>query len=84
MKNNDVLDEMLNFLDRLDKTQTYYTLSYHRSRMIMINIVVPGERWEIEFEDDGDVHVERFISDGVKGRESLDLFTNQYLDTDSS
>jgi len=38
----------------------------------MVSVAVPGERWEIEFSDDGDVDVERFVStDGVRGKESL-------------
>ena len=29
----------------------------------MVEVVVPGQRWEIEFLDDGTVDVEKFISD---------------------
>jgi hypothetical protein len=30
----------------------------------MITVAVPGERWEIEFLDDGSIEIERFISNG--------------------
>jgi hypothetical protein len=31
----------------------------------MVTVAVPGERWEIEFLDDGSVEVERFVSAGT-------------------
>ena len=31
--------------------------------MLMVEVVVPGQRWEIEFLDDGTVEIEKFISD---------------------
>jgi len=30
----------------------------------MIEVAVPGERWEIEYSDN-DIRIERFISDGI-------------------
>ena len=36
----------------------------------MISVAVPGERWEIEFFDDGRIELERFISQGVAGAPS--------------
>jgi len=30
----------------------------------MIEVTVPGQRWEIEFLEDGTVDIEKFISDG--------------------
>jgi hypothetical protein len=30
----------------------------------MVSISVPGERWEVEFLDDGSVEVERFVTTG--------------------
>jgi len=31
----------------------------------MVNVNVPGERWEVEFFDDGSVEVERFVTTGA-------------------
>jgi hypothetical protein len=31
----------------------------------MMSVAVPGERWEIEFFDDGRIELERFVSQGV-------------------
>ncbi|WP_265525072.1 hypothetical protein [Paenibacillus sp. JDR-2] len=30
----------------------------------MVEVAVPGQRWEIEFMDDGAIEIEKFISDG--------------------
>ena len=32
----------------------------------MVTVAVPGERWEIEFFEDGHVEVEKFLSQGVE------------------
>jgi hypothetical protein len=33
----------------------------------MVLVVVPGQRWEIEYFVDGSIEIEKFISEGVKG-----------------
>ena len=42
----------------------------------MVQIAVPGERWEVEFGEEGEVEIEVFKSDGtIAGSEALaDLF----------
>ena len=40
----------------------------------MVNVVVPGERWEVEFFEDGHVVVERFVTAG-------DLLDEKALDS---
>ncbi|WP_216595229.1 hypothetical protein [Cylindrospermum stagnale] len=46
----------------------------------MVNVAIPGQRWEVEFFADGSVEVERFISSGeVAGEDVLsELFAMQY------
>jgi hypothetical protein len=39
----------------------------------MMSVALPGERWEIEFFDDGRIELERFVSQGVV--EPLDVPT---------
>lgn len=71
------LSALLDFLDRLEQHGISYRLEHNRSEAIMVLIAVPGERWEVEFMDDGGVEVERFLSSGtITGEETLDsLFT---------
>jgi hypothetical protein len=46
----------------------------------MFTIPVPGEIWEVEFLDSGEVEIEIFRSDGImRGREMLEvLFSDRY------
>ena len=47
----------------------------------MVEIVVPGERWEVEFFGDGQVEVEVFKSPGIiGGEEELDRLFREFGD----
>ena len=73
--------KLIAFLGKLDHGKISYTLAHHRDDAIMVIAVVPGERWEIEFFQDGSVEVERFISDGeIYGEEALAELLTTYSD----
>jgi hypothetical protein len=55
---------LLSFLNDLREAKIHYRLSHHRDEAIMVEIAVPGERWEVEFMEDGSVEAEVFRSDG--------------------
>jgi hypothetical protein len=68
----DTFGKVMTFLDKLEQSKISYTLAHHRDEALMVNVAVPGERWEIEFLRDGSVEVERFSSDGeIYDEESL-------------
>ena len=69
------MDRLLPFLDRLEEKKIYYRLNRVRDA-IMVEVAVPGERWEIEFFEDNHIEAERFVSDGeiLDERELHDLF----------
>jgi hypothetical protein len=58
------LGTLLAFIAELDQRQASYRLSVTRPEAIMVEIAVPGERWEVEFLESGEVEVERFRSQG--------------------
>jgi hypothetical protein len=58
------LSKLTKFLDRLDAAEIHYALSSVSEATISVSISVPEERWEVEFNADGDVEVEVFRSDG--------------------
>ncbi len=69
--------KVFDFLDQRDQEHIHYTLTRVRDYALMVEVVVPGERWEVEFYADGQVGVEIFRSDpdGMLGKEALiDLF----------
>jgi len=59
------LEMAAKFTADLDEKHFGYQLSIARPEALMVSVAVPGERWEIEFFDDGHVELERFISHGV-------------------
>jgi hypothetical protein len=63
--------KLMAFLDRLDNAKIPYDLKHSRDDAIMIVAFAPGEYWEIEFTDDGDIDVERYRSDGHIDDESV-------------
>jgi hypothetical protein len=71
-----IFHRLIEFLSDLERKGINYTLGHHRDEAIMVIAVAPGERWEIEFLDDGTVEVERFVSNGeICSEEALsDLF----------
>jgi len=55
--------ELISFLNKLENAEIYYKLNKIRDS-ILIEIAVPGQRWEVEFMDDDTIEIEKFISDG--------------------
>jgi hypothetical protein len=65
--NGDAYRAFLGLLRRLDAAKIFYTLRRAREDALMVEAVVPGQRWEIELVDYGDEfhwEVERFVSNG--------------------
>ncbi len=84
MKKN-VFDKLMAFLADLENGKIHYTLAHQRDNAIMVAVVVPGERWEVEFCDDGSVEVERFISNGeIYGESAINELLAKYSDQDDN
>ena len=58
------LHDFLIFLNQLETRKISYQLNKIRKESVMVFVSVPGERWEVEFMDDGTCEIEKFISDG--------------------
>ena len=52
------------FIRELDAKPNHYVLTSVREGAVMVQVTLPGERWEIEFFDGRDPEVEVFLSDG--------------------
>ncbi len=66
------LESVLDFVAQLERHRLSYRISSVRTDALLVDVAVPGERWEVEFFVDGEVQVERFRSDG-------DIFTEAVL-----
>ena len=62
------------FLNKLEEKNIFYKLDKVREEAIMVEVAVPGQKWEIEFLDDGTIVIEKFINDG-------DIYDEAELDT---
>ena len=58
------MDALIVFLNELENRKIHYRLNKVRDS-IMVEIAVPGQRWEVKFFADGNIEVEKFISDGT-------------------
>ncbi len=57
------MSDLLDFLQKLEDNDIYYRLNKVRDG-IMVEIAVPGQRWEVEFMRDGEIQVEKFLTSG--------------------
>jgi hypothetical protein len=73
--------DLLKLLARLKAAHIYYRLSDPTDGAVMIEVSVPGERWEIEVHEDGRTSVEVFVSSrGVQGSELLQQLFDRFSD----
>jgi hypothetical protein len=73
------IGHLLDLLQRLKSARIFYTLSDPTDGAIMIEVAVPGERWEIEMHEDGQIGVEVFLSSGgVQGPEQLERLFERF------
>lgn len=83
--NTDAFSGLVTFLSQLEQKQIFYTLAHNREESISVLVAVPGERWEIEFFNDGAIEVEKFMSTGeIVGAESLGELFTRYEDLDET
>jgi|SRR3954464_1365956 len=76
--------DILGLLKRLREAKIAYRLRHSREDALMIEVNVPGERWEIEFvdyDDEVQVEIERFRSNGeIHDETALDELFARYSD----
>lgn len=72
------MERLLDFLNKLEENHIYYRLNKVRDA-IMVEVAIPGERWEVEFLRDGSIEVEKFITTAeIEGPSALDaLFKSE-------
>ncbi len=59
------MNNLIHFTNKLELANIFYLLRKTRNDAVSIDVSVPGERWEIDFLDDGSIEVEIFTSDGT-------------------
>ena len=54
------LRSLLDFLNHLKEHNISHRIEHNRDESIMVLVAVPGERWEVEFLEDGTIELEIF------------------------
>lgn len=77
--------QLVTFLTKLEQAHIAYALAHPQDEAVMVTVAIPGERWEIEFFEDGSIEVERFRSSGeIDGEAALAELFRCYSDTEPS
>ena len=80
-KESPTIADVLALLKRLEAARVRYRLEQTREDAIAIEVVVPGERWEIEFLEAGKVEIETFKSNGeILDANALDDLCARFAD----
>lgn len=67
---SDAFRTLMGILQRLDAAKIHHSLSSYRTDAVSVTAVVPGERWEIDVLESGEVDFERFKTSGDLGDEN--------------
>lgn len=75
------MNDLLSFLNELENRKIQYKINKVRDEFIMVEVAVPGQRWEIEFGENGNIEIEKFISDGkIYGKKEIDELFSKFSD----
>jgi len=58
---------LMKIIHALEAARIHFTVTRYRRDAISVLATVPGERWEIDVLEDGEVEFERFLSKGGVG-----------------
>ena len=74
------IKKLINFLEELEDKGIFFSLDKIRDS-ILVEIAVPGEKWEVEFFADKHIEVERYVSVGEICDESeLEILFRDFSD----
>lgn len=74
------MNRLIGFLNELEHRKIFYKLAKYNDEYVMVEVSVPGERWEVEFSAD-DVRIEKFKSDGaLYGEEEISILFEHFSD----
>ncbi len=62
--NQNPFSKLLAFLERLDQAKIQYVLRHSREDALMVVVYAPGQYWEVDFLEDGEIEIERYQSNG--------------------
>ncbi len=80
-----LFSKLLAFLRQLETAKISYRLRHSQDDALMVMINVPGQRWEVEFLEDGDIEVEIFASNGaIEDESALEELFARFSDAEAA
>ena len=74
------MKKLIEFLEQLEERNLYYQLNKIRDS-ILFEVVVPGEKWEVEFFEDNHIEIEKFKSEGViHDEKEIEILFREFAD----
>lgn len=81
LANENELKSLLDLLSRLEAAKIHFTLARNQEDAVSVEVVVPGQRWEIDCYSDGKIDVEIFRSDGaIRDASAIDELFHDFSD----
>jgi hypothetical protein len=74
------MHELLEFVAKLQSLKLSYSIEVNTPNAVMVLVAVPGERWEIEFSNDGDVDCEVFVTRAGVESDKRDELLKRFAD----
>ncbi len=82
--NNSAFHKVLRITKQLEAANIYFVIARYREDAISVSAAVPGERWEIDVLEDGEVDIERFVSDGtIEDESALPALIARFAEADT-
>lgn len=74
------IETLTHLLDRLDESDIHYHLSSVRESSVLVSVTIEEEHWEFEFQADGAVEVQVFVSDGeIEDESGIERFFDEHV-----
>lgn len=74
------IETLTQLLDRLDEADIHYHLSSVRESSVLVAVTIDEEHWEFEFQADGTVEVQVFVSDGeIEDESGIERFFDEHV-----
>lgn len=74
------MKSLIDFLEKLQENSIFFKLDKLKDS-IMVEVAVPGERWEIEFMRDGSIEIEKYKSTGeIYDEKEIDALFREHTD----
>ena len=76
--------KLMEIIRALEAAGIHFTIAYYRFEGVSLLATVPGERWEIDVLEDGEVDFERFATTGgVTGEDEMKTAISLWAERDA-